>query len=94
MAFDALLSRTARFFVDGLARPRRQEFDAELDALLQDPFPDGIAKFELPFPYRPGTYGYATHSLWFAYTFLNPMVLYVAAVYWNPNSPNHPLHRR
>ncbi len=94
MAFDALLSRTARSFVDGLARPDRQELDAALDALLRDPFPDGVSKVDLPFPYRPGTYGYAAGSFWFAYSFLHSLVLYVAAVYWSRDSPNHPLYRQ
>lgn len=92
MALDALVSNTARAFVDKLAPPYRQEFRHVLDGLLGDPLPDGINKIELGFPYRPGTYGYAAGSFWIAYLFLNPMVLYIAAVYWSPSSPNHPLH--
>lgn len=92
MALDALISRTARSFVNGLAPPEREEFNAALELLLHDPFPDGVYKVALPFPYRPGTYGYAAASFWIAYTFLNSLVLYIATVYWSPDSPNHPLH--
>jgi len=92
--FDALLSKTARSFVDTLGPPYHQEFVAALNSLLQDPIPDGVTKVELPFPYRPGTYGYAAGSFWIAYLFLNALVLYIAAVYWSPTSPNHPLYGR
>lgn len=92
MAFDALVSNTARAFVDNLTPPYREEFRHVLDCLLEDPLPDRINKVELGFPYGPGTYGYAAGSFWMSYLFLNPMVLYIAAVYWSPSSPNHPLH--
>ena len=94
MAFDALISQTARLFVDGLAAPDREEFEVALESLLHDPFPDGIHKVELGFPYQLGTYGYAMGSFWIAYLFLNSLVLYIAAVYWSPSSPNHPLYHR
>jgi hypothetical protein len=94
VAFDALISRTARSFVGGLAPSGREEFEAVLDSLLDNPLPDGIRKVELGFPYRPGIYGFAAGSFWIAYLFLNPHVLYIPAVYWSPDSPNHPLHHR
>ena len=90
MPFDALLSNTARSFVDALPEHYQQEFAAVLYRLLEDPIPDGVNKVELPVPYRPGTYGYAAGSFWIAYLFLNALVLYIAAVYWSPDSPNHP----
>ena len=91
MSFDAVLSDTAQAFVDNLARDDHEAFDEALDVLLSDPYPDGLNKVELPFPYRPGTLGFEYRDFWIAYTFLNAYMLAVVAVYWNPKSPRYPL---
>jgi len=90
VAFDALISDTAQAFREGLTPEHRGTFEQALEALLTDPIPDGLTKIALPFPYRPGTYGYEAGEFWLAYSFLNPMVLYIASAYWSPSSPNRP----
>ena len=90
MAFDAVLSDTAEAFVSSLAPDDRRAFYVALDLLLEDPYPDARTKVVLPFPYRPGTYGFEHGNFWIAYAFLNPHVLAIATVYWSPNSPRYP----
>ena len=87
MALDALISDTARAFRDSLLERDREEFNQAIDALLDDPTPDGTTKVELPFPYRSGTFGFDSGSFWIAYLFLNAEVLYIVAAYWSPDSP-------
>lgn len=91
MSFDAVLSDTAQLFVDHLARDDRRAFNEALDVLLSDPYPDGISKVELPFPYAPGTLGFEYRDFWMAYTFMSSHMLAIAAVFWNPKSPRYPI---
>jgi len=91
VSFDAVLSDTADLFVNHLARDDRRAFYDALDALLSDPYPDGVTKVELPFPYAPGTFGFEYGDFWMAYTFMNPHMLAIAAVFWNPKSPRYPI---
>ena len=91
VSFDAVLSDTAELFVNQLARDDRRAFYEALDVLLSNPYPDGINRVELPFPYRPGTLGFEYRDFWIAYTFLNAYMLAILAVYWNPKSPRYPL---
>ena len=91
MSFDAVLSDTAEIFVSHLARDDRKAFYEALDVLLSDPYPNGLDKGDLPFPYRPGTLGFAYGDFWIAYTFMSSYLLAIAAVYWNPRSPCYPL---
>jgi hypothetical protein len=74
-----------------LARDDRKAFSEALNALLSDPYPDGVSKVELPFPYAPGTFGFEYRDFWMAYTFMSPHMLAIAAVFWNPKSPRYPL---
>jgi hypothetical protein len=91
VSYDAVLSDTAQLFVDHLARDDRRAFNEALDVLLSDPYPDGISKVELPFPYAPGTFGFEYSDFWIAYTFMSLHMLAIAAVFWNPKSPRYPL---
>ncbi len=95
MTFDAVLSEVAEIFLAALTSTEREEcYRILLDALCIDPYPDGVSKVYLPFPYRPGTIGYAQGEFWFAYVILNAAYIGVAAIYWNPASPKHPFHQR
>ena len=91
MSFDAVLSDTADTFVNHLARDDRQAFREALDVLLSDPFPDGLTKVELPFPFASGTYGFEYEDFWIAYTFMNPYMLAIVAAFWNPKSRRYPI---
>jgi len=91
VSFDAVLSDTAQLFVDHLARDDRRAFNEALDVLLSDPYPDGISKVELPFPYAPGTLGFEYRDFWMAYTFMSSHMLAIAAVFWNPKSLRYPI---
>jgi hypothetical protein len=53
------LSEPAVLFVESLAQNERDALCGALTALCQDPRPDGCNKVELPFPYKPGTLGFA-----------------------------------
>lgn len=91
VSFDAVFSDTADLFVNHLARDDRKAFHDALDALLSDPYPDGVTKVGLPFPYAPGTFGFEYGDFWLAYIFMNPHMLAIAAVFWNAKSPRYPL---
>jgi len=93
--FDAVLSQAAETFLLALEPPEREEcYQVLLDVLCLDPYPDGVSKVELPFPYAPGTIGYAHGQFWFAYVILNAACIAVAAIYWSPASPKHPVNQR
>jgi hypothetical protein len=91
VSFDAVLSDTAEIFVNHLARDDRQRFYEALDVLLTDPYPDGISKVELPFPYTPNTFRFEYKDFWIAYIFMSLNMLAIASVFWNPKSPRYPI---
>ena len=87
MTFDAVLSDTAESFLAEIGPVERQNFYRALDVLLENPYPDGISKVALPFPYRPGTIGFSYGEFWISYAILNAATIGVASVYWSPDSP-------
>ncbi len=95
MIFDAVLSQAAEDFLSTLTPAEREEcYRVLLDVLCLDPHPDGISKVHLPIPYAPGTIGFAHGQFWFAYVILNAVVIEVAAIFWSPSSPKHPVNQR
>lgn len=95
MIFDAVLSQTAETFLIDLEPEERADcYDALLDVLCADPYPDGVSKVLLPMPYAPGTIGFSDDQFWFAYVILNAACIGVAAIYWSPSSPKHPVNQR
>ncbi len=87
-AFDAVISASARSFLESLSEFERVEFFWALDDLLRDPNPDGFSKVALDFfPHSPGTFGFTGGEFWIVYKFLNPSVIGIASVYWKPDSP-------
>ena len=94
MIFDVFIAYTASDFLTSLSEPEQQECRRIiLDVLCKDPFPDGVTKVYLPMPYAPGTIGFEHGEFWFAYIFENPSLIRVAAIYWSPDSPLHPVNR-
>lgn len=91
MAFDAVISDTAETFTSNLAREDRKAFHHALDILLSDPYPDGVIKVALTFPFKPGVFGFEYGDFWIAYTFINPQVLGIIAAFWSPKSPRYPI---
>lgn len=92
MALDALASDTARQFAESLDPAERVQFDAALASLISAATPFQVNRAELPYPFQPGAFGFSSGLFWFAYRFLNAEVLYIAAAFWSPDSPKHPLH--
>lgn len=94
MTFDVVISQTVEAFLSALTQAEREEcYQIILDVLCVDPYPDNISKVYLPVPYKPGTIGFAFGEFWFSYTILNAGYIAVAAIYWNPSSPRHPMNR-
>lgn len=85
-----VLSYSARQFVEALSPAEREACYRALSPLFEDPYPNGYTKVPLGFPYRPGTFGFASGEFWMTYTFLNAMTVWIGGVSWSPDSPNYP----
>lgn len=92
MLFDALLTDTAESFVKKLSNADQKAFNIALDILMTDPYPDGITKVQLSFPYKNGTYGFEYGDFWIAYYLKSSYMLGIVAVYWSPKSPKYTIH--
>ena len=86
--FDAVISDSAKHFLQSLNEIDRREFYRALDVLLANPHPDGASKVSLDFyPYPPGVIGATSGEFRITYTFLNATTLEVTSVAWSPDSP-------
>jgi len=81
--WDALISTSARRFIDGLSPSERGEWEDALWAFLSRPLPGDAV--ELGFPYPPGTFGYSTDKFWFTFTVINSQTLGIAGVMYAPS---------
>lgn len=94
MKYDALISQTARGFLNSLGAEDQAILRSALNRLLDNPAPDGLTKIALPaMPYREGTLGYTSGSFWIVYRVMNAATIYISAIHWSLDSPNHPMNR-
>ncbi len=77
---DAVLARGARATLASKDPDQEERIRADLNRLMDDAEPDGIAKTELRLPYPPGVFGFAASECWMTYRFLNAATIEVLAI--------------
>jgi hypothetical protein len=84
LAWDAVISASARQFIDELSPEDKVAWQRALWDFFEQLLPLESA-VPLPFPYPPETYGYSTSKFWFTFRQLNSETLGIAGVMFRPD---------
>ena len=77
---DAVLTSSARALVLSRDPAQARRLWADINRLMDDADPDGVAKTELRSPYPPGVFGFAASFCWMTYRFLNDATVEILAI--------------
>ena len=77
---DAVLSSAARALLDSKGADQERRIRADINRLMDDADPDGVAKTELRSPYPPGVFGFAASFCWMTHRFLNDATVEILAI--------------